>query len=252
MFEPSATAPGPSGLADWPRPFVFRAMHLDGTTFASGSHFYFDLNLFDTQTPAIAYLVLTFAQLAREGLGPGRRRVELTSVTQLSEQGNRCATIYENGSMMVHQNIPPLELDLSPIEVPITRLRVRFVTPTELKSGQQIAATPEFGILAARVRDRISTLRELYGGGPLDIDFREFGERAAAVRMTRCEIRSVEVIRRSSRTGQAHPIGGFVGEAEYEGDLAEFVPCLNAAKWTGVGRQTVWGKGEISLDRAWG
>src|ERR1700722_5582986 len=46
MFEPSATGPGPSGLADWPRPFVFRAMHLDGLTFASGSCFHFDLNLF--------------------------------------------------------------------------------------------------------------------------------------------------------------------------------------------------------------
>ncbi len=53
--------------------------------------------------------------------------------------------------------------------------------------------------------------------------------------------------RRSSRTGQTHSIGGFIGEAEYEGDLREFVPFLRAAKWTGVGRQTVWGKGEIEV-----
>ena len=65
--------------------------------------------------------------------------------------------------------------------------------------------------------------------------------------MTRCEIREVNVSRRSSRTGQVHPIGGFVGEAEYEGNLTEFLPYLNAAKWTGVGRQTVWGKGHIEL-----
>jgi hypothetical protein len=36
-----------------------------------------------------------------------------------------------------------------------------------------------------------------------------------------------------------------VGSAEYEGDLAEFVPYLRAARWAGVGRQTVWGNGEI-------
>jgi hypothetical protein len=30
--------------------------------------------------------------------------------------------------------------------------------------------------------------------------------------------------------------------------LAEFVPFLRAARWTGVGRQTVWGNGEIGLD----
>jgi CRISPR-associated endoribonuclease Cas6 len=225
-------------------------MHLDGRSFAAGKRFHFDLNLFDTETPAVAYLVLAFAQLAREGLGPHRGKVELTSVMQLSVQGEPSATVYENGSMMVQQNIPPLELNLAQTEEAVGRLLVRFVTPTELKSGHQIAPTPEFGILLARVRDRISTLRELYGGGALDIDFRAFGERAAAVRMTRCAIRDVDVMRRSSRTGQVHPIGGFVGEVEYEGELAEFVPYLKVAKWTGVGRQTVWGKGEIAVERS--
>jgi hypothetical protein len=126
--------------------------------------FHFDLNLFDTESPAIAYLVLTFAQLAREGLGPHRGKVELTSVTRLSGRGEPCATVYENGSMMVQQNIPPLELNLAPVGEPVGRVRVQFVTPTELKSGHQLASTPQFGILLARVRDRISTLRESYRG----------------------------------------------------------------------------------------
>ncbi len=125
---------------------------------------------------------------------------------------------------------------------------MRFITPTELKSGEQIAAQPDFGVLAARARDRISTLSTLYGDGPLPIDFRSFGERAALIRMNRCEIRTVIRSRRSSRTGQVHSIGGFVGEAEYEGDLTEFVPYLKAASWTGVGRQTVWGNGQIEVE----
>ena len=81
MFEPSAIGSGPSGFADWPRPFVFRAMHLDALTIPPGGRFSFDLNLFDLQSPAIAYLVLTFSQLATEGLGPGRGRAELVEVT---------------------------------------------------------------------------------------------------------------------------------------------------------------------------
>jgi hypothetical protein len=68
MFEPSTLGGGPSGLTDWPRPFVFRASHLDDTTVERGTAFSFDLNLFDMRNPAIAYLVLAFAQLAREGL----------------------------------------------------------------------------------------------------------------------------------------------------------------------------------------
>ena len=88
-------------------------------------------------------------------------------------------------------------------------------------------------------------MRELYDDGPLEIDFRGFGERAAKVRMLRCEVAQMDVRRRSSRTGQVHSLGGFIGEAEYAGELTEFVPYLHAARWTGVGRQTVWGKGEI-------
>ncbi len=66
----------------------------------------------------------------------------------------------------------------------IDRVRVQFLTPTELKGAER----PEFGVLLARIRDRVSTLRELYGDGPLAIDFKAFGERAGRVSMTRCEL----------------------------------------------------------------
>lgn len=252
MFEPSAVASGPSGFSDWPRPFVFRATHLDGQHIRAGAPFYFDLHLFDLNSPAIAYLVLAFAQLAREGLGPARARVELISVSQLDERHHSAALVYDGSSLLVHEPAPPLAMNLAALRDGacgrVTRLRIRFLTPTELKSGHEIAARPEFAILAARIRDRISSLRALYGPGPLEIDFRAFGERAGLVRMTRCDIRQIDVVRRSTRTGQSHSIGGFTGEAEYEGELTEFLPYLRAAEWTGVGRQTVWGKGAIEVE----
>ena len=233
MFEPAAVA-GASGFADLPRPFVFRATHLDGCTIAPGDRFFFDVNLFDLRDAAVAHLEQAFAQFAEAGLGPGRGRCTLTEASQLDECGGRAV-----------DRSAPLEISLAPEDERIGRLRVRFVTPTELKSGEQVAAKPEFGILMNRIRDRVSKLRELYDEGPLVMEFRAFGERAQGVRMTRCDIARLEVNRRSSRTGQVHSLGGFTGEAEYEGDLAEFLPFLRAAKWTGVGRQTVWGKGHI-------
>jgi hypothetical protein len=229
MFAPVAVGGGPSGLVDLPRPFVFRAKHLDGVTVQAGQTFYFDLNLFDLAPAARAHLESAFAELGREGLGAGRRKAELTAVLLREEA--------------------PLSLDLSAATEPVQHLRVRFLTPTELKSGERVATSPEFGILAARARDRVSTLSEIYGGGALALDFKGFGERAAQVRMTRCELRNVAVERRSSRTGQVHSIGGFEGEAEYAGEMAEFLGVLLAAQWTGVGRQTVWGKGEIEVAR---
>jgi hypothetical protein len=217
MFEP-ASAGGPSGLADQPRPFVFRAAHLDWTTIASGDTFHFDFHWFDLRRPSLDTVIAAFRELSREA--------------QLVDVRGADA---------------PLQLCLNPSGDSVNRITIRFETPTELKSGGQAVERPEFGVLAARVRDRISTLRALYDDGPLTINFREFGERAEHIRMTRCNIHHVETSRRSGRTGQIHPLGGFVGEAEYEGDLTEFVPYLRAAHWTGVGRQTAWGKGALLI-----
>ena len=220
VFEPQAANPGPSGLKDWPRPFVFRAAWLEGTL-PAGTEFYFDLHLFDLSEGLLPDLVRTFELLLHEGLGPGRGKADLLSAEPF-----------------------PIRLSLDPDTEPVERCQVRFVTPTELKG----APTPDFAALFARLRDRVSTLRSLYGNGPLDVDFRAMGERAEKVKMTRCDLRTLELDRRSGKTGQVHGIGGFVGVAEYEGDLAEFMPYLRAGGWVGVGRHTVWGNGEIEVE----
>jgi hypothetical protein len=225
MFEPT-TKIGPSGLVDHPRPFVFRTSHLDGVTVPAGETFHFDFHWFDLRRPSIEIVIRAFTELAHQGLGPERAGAELVDVRGADA---------------------PLRVSLNAEAEHVHRVTIRFETPTELKAGGHAIARPDFGVLVARVRDRISTLRALYDDGPLKLDFREFGERAARVSMTRCDIRHMEISRRSGRTGQIHPLGGFVGEAEYEGDLTEFIPYLRAAHWTGVGRQTAWGKGALAL-----
>ena len=213
IFAPKR-AGGPSGLSDPPRPFVIRAAHLDGCTFARGEAFHFDAHLFDTREPVRSRFAEAFSRW--------QDRAQLVSVERQD-----------------------VSIDFSGPYEPAKNVTVTFVTPTELKAGQQLMSQPEFSILLARLRDRISTLRALYGAGPLQIDFRAMGERAAAARITHCDLHWHDAERRSSRTGQTHPLGGFTGEVEYEGDLGEFLPYLRAGQWTGVGRQTVWGKGEI-------
>jgi hypothetical protein len=256
VFEPTAISalrphdePSPSGLADWPRPFVFRARHLDGCTVGIGEPFHFDLNVFTAERDVLAYFILTFAALAQEGLGPRRGKAELLRVRRLSTGGIPEQTLYEQSVQMITAGLQPISVDLTPPPDAPTRIRVDFLSPTELKHEHRIANRPEFPILFGRIRDRISTLSRLYGPGPLNIDYQGTNARAASVRMTSCQLRRQETERRSTRTGQSHSIGGFIGTAEYEGDLAEFLPYLEAGHWVGVGRQSVWGKGEIMAER---
>lgn len=225
FFDPRQEG-GPSGLADPPRPFVFRVRNLDGAEIGPGERFEVGINLFQVTEAARELVTRAFTEAARDGFGPGRGRAELTGTS---------------GEVVA--------LDLAPASPAPPRIRVAFLSPTELKHDGRIAERPSFAILAARARDRVAALRALYGAGTPEIDFAGFGERAGGVRMMRCELREVAAQRRSSRTGQTHPIGGFTGMAEYEGALGEFLPFLEAARWTGVGRQAVWGKGELALSR---
>lgn len=247
IFEPVAQTEGPSGLHDWPRPFVFRAAHLDGALMEAGQPFQFDVHLFDLKDPAIVYFVLAFAEVAKQGIGPRRGRASLLRVDQLDADGKPAFCVYNGTTFLGTELKPPIKLELAPGAEPASKIRVRFLTPTELKHGQSLATRPEFPVLFARIRDRLSTLRALYGTGPLDIDFKALGERAGQVKITNARLDFSAVERRSARTGERHPLGGFVGEAEYEGSLGEFLPYLRAAKWVGVGRQTVWGKGVLEF-----
>ena len=210
-FSP-ATSEGPSGLRDLPRPFVFRVAQLDGARFAPGDSFEIGMNLFEVRERPI--------EIFREAL---------------------CAVLPAQLDTVEGAELLRLPLAAGPR---VERVRVRFVTATELKG----TAMPDFGALFARLRDRVSTLRALFGAGPLEIDFKAMGERARNVRVIRHDLQQVHVERFSRRTAEHHPLGGFTGIVDYEGELAEFIPYLEVARWTGVGRQTVWGKGEIAWE----
>jgi hypothetical protein len=204
---------------------VLRAAHLDGKRFEPGETFSFDANIFDPRAPLAETFVQACSEWARTGLGPRRGRVELLG----SE--DEAVTIDLAGG------------------AEISKCSLLFRTPAELKgnpSGNSRNEMP-FGVLFARVRDRIGALCSLYGEGPLPIDFRALADRARLVRTVRCDLQYQEVWRRSSRTGAVHGIGGVTGQVDYEGDLTQFLPYLRAARWTGVGRHTVWGNGVVEV-----
>jgi len=245
LFEPGQPgAASPSGLKNWPRPFVFRTGAVDGREIAPGGDFHIDMHVFDCRSEAVDAIRVALERLGEAGLGPGRGRAALSRIEQMDTKESVRELTGEPGSPSV------VSLDPEPGDEAERQVRLRFVTPTELKGGNpgdRSADAPEFGVLFARLRDRIATLRELYGAGPLAIDYRGLGARARKIGLVSSDLEWMTTRRRSSRTGQTHPLGGFTGEAEYAGELGEFLPWLRAARWTGVGRQTVWGKGDVRV-----
>lgn len=214
---------GPAGFTSPPRPYVFRAAHLDGKRIEAGENFSFGMNIFDLRTPLLEAFTNIFSAWSVGGLGPRRGKVEFLDTETPSA----------------------VSLDLA-ARPHASRCSVAFRTPTDLKGASQREELP-FHHLFSRVRDRISALQTFYGEAPFSADFRAMAARAAPVRTILSDLKYCAVSRHSSRTGQTHDIGGLTGSVVYEGDLSEFLPWLQTAWWTGVGRHTAWGNGVIEV-----
>ena len=246
LFEPTGYGPGPSGLIDRPRPFVIRAANLDGYTVPPGCTFKLGINLFDLHPHAPLHLIRAFARLAEYGLGPGHGAVELIRASIVNENGECMQDLYCEGQIQKFEALARLGLTLDEIVQKVHSVRAEFLTPTELKGeGAAAGSAPSFSLLFARIRDRVSNLRLFYGEGPLEIDFAGLGSEAGKVEVREFSLRHAATQRFSMSKRQSHPIGGFMGSVTYAGELSKFIPYLGAARWTGVGKHTVWGNGEM-------
>ena len=197
-------------------------------TVAPGELLVTGLNLFDPRPEILDALLLAYSRLGEAGLGPGRARLAFTEVRQPGGGGAPQLTT----------------LSLAPLEGAPSRVMARFVTPTEIKVRGEIARDATFEPLFGRLFERLRFLIRTYGGS--DVEVGGILDAAKRVATTRQDLRPAGgVTRYSTRTGQTHSLTGFVGEAIYEGDFTLLWPWLKASEWTGIGRQTVWGKGQI-------
>ena len=135
------------------------------------------------------------------------------------------------------------------------RVRVHFLTPTDLRGvvadvaeGSTIAG-PSFGLLVRRARDRLSALATFFGTGPLEHDAKGLGELADRTSLVEAHVSRTSIARRSTRTGERHAIGGWVGSALYEGPtVAAAMPWLRLAEALGVGKHATFGNGRIAVE----
>ena len=266
VFEPSPP-PGADRLSknqDIPRPFVFRAPQTQQTLFEPGERFEFGLVLIGRALDFLPYFVLSFRELAAEGLGLNRARCNLERVEQIKAFSNGAGlqdcqpeVIYTaedqlfRATKLLRANdwITSRLCNVSAYEGnrTVQRLRIRFLTPTFLRADGEVIHRPEFHHVFKRLRDRVNALSTFFGDGPLDVDFPELGGRAEKVRTVACDVKWVERYRTSSKTKQRHELSGFVGEASYEGDLTEFAPWFTMGELVHVGKHTAWGNGRIEL-----
>src|SRR6185437_10516458 len=239
VFEPSPPLHSDrlSKNQDIPRPFVFRAPQTAQSCFQKGEPFEFELVLIGRALDFLPYFVLSFRELANEGLGLNRAKCILDRVEQVGVSSTHSEPGLSEGKLIysaddqifranastsaeVFVNSRLREFHASNGKQSTQNITIRFLTPTFLRADGEIIRKPEFHHVFKRLRDRINALCTFFGDGPLTLDFRSLGHRAERVRTVSARTVWVERFRTSSKTRQRHELSGFVGEATYEGDFS--------------------------------
>jgi hypothetical protein len=249
---------------DIPRPFVIKPPLETKENYSPGERLSFDVVLVGKIKDYLPYFIVTFKELSQAGLGRNRSTVELSAVGHVGSDGIE-VPVYAIENNLVQ---PPAKAiswaDLcdshgsnnGSLKSPrdgasnITRITLKFLTPTMLKADGVQARRPAFGPIAKRLRDRINALSYFYCGKGLDIDFKAFGEEAEKIKTVADSTHWVETARYSRRREVTHDLSGFVGEASFEGDLAPFFPYLKLGEYVHVGKNAVFGNGWYQIAEA--
>ena len=203
-----------------------RVSGLDRLRVAPGTDYEFGFFLLRPDEDLSACLETSVKEIAESGIGAGRGRSRLTGIRR-SDQ----------------------EFNLSYGTIPCSRIRIRFVTPVELKIAGQSGPPGEFSTLFRRVSQRLRTIWKAQTGSDIPSGtLRDLWSGSTTIQTIVSDLRRDRRFRRSSRTGQSHPIGGFRGSIDYSGELGPYLTWLRAAECTGIGRHTAWGNGEIAIE----
>lgn len=219
---PPPDAPALSNYESIPRPFVIRPPLDDKTRYERGETLSFRLVLVGRAIESRHVFQDAFGVIAARGIGLNRARCELRSVTLVDSRNSAAANF--------------------------RTVALRFLTPTLLVFDQQPVRQLEFHHLLRRLRDRLNALATFYGDGPLAMDFRGLADRAQQIRCVDQTLKWASESRRSSRTGQRHALEGFTGVATFTGELAEFLPLLDAGARVHVGKHCTWGHGWFEVE----
>lgn len=263
---------------DGPRPFVLGVAYpvsleqraSDAIPDEGGDHVLqpgnclaFDLTLLGTATQYFRLVMLSLPIVEDVGIGTslqrlgGRRgRLRVLRVEAVDLEGVAKEPLYTADHRVATEpciKITPTDIAEHAEQLATGRLTLDFVTPTRLIGGGHLLKRPEFHPLVLRLVERLEALEGAYGEvDDLDPDearqvnyqrYVSFGRLASQVRLGTQHVSWVDLSSYSSRQKRSTPIGGFIGQVTYEGDLRDLRELLVWGEVVHVGKNAVKGDG---------
>jgi hypothetical protein len=216
-------------------------------TFSIGERFTLELVLVGEAWRVFPYLLQAVQRIGQKGIGFGRGRFSLHCVEALNPLNGSSSLLYEAGGKVRMPDIPVTGLQVmeQAAQLPADRMRLHFLTPTQLVCDGKLLSRPQPDVLIMRTLERLQALQYHYGEPISQEMWKSWHETLsrAAVHIRRDETRWIRAYSGSRRANRMQDVSGFVGSVILEGDLAPVRLWLLWASLVNVGKNAIKGNG---------
>ena len=270
-----------------PHPFIIEPPPEKRHAYKPGDDLTFGLTLIGRAIDYLPYFVYTFDELGKTGLGKDRGNYLLKTVTTTvtshkskvksedetavrseesivnsegpdnnsvipAKAGIHGSVLYDSGTKTLKtfdKSFLSLPLESGLVTCDFTGpLTLDFLTPTRINYSDSLILDLEFHILVRQLLRRLSLLYYFHCNGDASAwDFKGMIEKAKEVKTVKRDLKWYDWERYSSRQDTKLKMGGFVGEITFEGDIAPFMPLIEAGEVLHVGKGTSFGLGQYII-----
>jgi hypothetical protein len=228
-----------------PHPFVIEPSPEKKQLYRQGDGLAFGLVLIGRANEYLPYFIYAFDEMGKTGIGKGKGKYRLDSVSCAGEP------VYDGATGVLKNREPcPRYVTVKSSTTDNGQragITISFLTPTRLVRDGSLDSDPGFQTIFRTLVRRISLLSYFHCGRELNADYKGLIERAGSVATFRKEVRWWDWERWSARQDTKMKMGGFVGEMTFSGELAEFMPFLELGELVHVGKGTGFGLGRYEI-----
>lgn len=243
----------PARYGSIPKPYVIEPVdHRGQHHFVAGERVRFRLKLFGNARNEVPHIILAMRDAARKGLGRGRGRLELVRAT--AETNGDPTLLYDRNKFHKWETLHDLIVEPVPTQVDEALaatdalIRLRLITPLQLKSRGELLDHIDLVALSARLTERLDAMALAHEDIESNWDFMGLRDEARQATIVRSELEMERFERYSSRAKSRVPMTGLLGTVTVKGCSARLIALWRCAEHIHVGKQATFGFGQITLE----
>lgn len=232
-----------------PHPFVIEPPQDSRTQLEPGEEFELRLILIGRGNDYVAHFIYAFDELGKTGLGRGRGKAELVSLTAPTDIETK--VLYDKREELVLGTAPVLGPDAIARRCGELRgkpIRLTFETPTRIKRHERFTSEPSMENILPSLLRRLHSLEYFHCDGAEEWDVAGLLSMAREARMRRCETTWQDIERYSQRQERRMQLGGFVGHAEFDPIPEPLLPHLVWGELVHMGKASAFGFGKYRIE----